>query len=221
MDLEAIKLQATSIIEEGYAEGKSEDDVKMDMFAAKIPFSKLNALYKSISIELGHIVDPKIVAEGVNEYLDKVDWDAMESWDEVQTAIDGIAVEVQGATNARVTALVRSFCKNEEIELPKKPKGSGGGGGGKGGKIATAIAELFLTNKTPTKQEFYDAILPNVKGHRNATDVTKIYLGVCLAVTSGRGIAETMEELNKQSWPKDNTGVEEVSDDEFEDDEAA
>lgn len=218
MNLEELKTLATKIIDEGFMEGKSEDDIKMDMFAAKIPFSKLNSLYKSIAIELGHIVDPKVVAEGVNGYVDQVDWDGMGSWDEVQTAIDGIVGEVNGATPQRVLALVRSYCKNEEIELPKKPKGAGGGGGGKGGKIASAIAELFKTNKTPTKQDFYDAILPNVKGHRNATDVTKMYLGVCLAVTSGRGIAEVMEELNKQPWPKDNTGA---ADEEFDDDEAA
>lgn len=223
MELDEIKTLAKQVIVQGHEADKSEDDIKMDMFAAKVPFSKLNALYKTISIEEGYIVDPKEVAEGVNAYITSgdIDFEALSTWDEVSSIVDGIAGEVNGATATRVLSLIRSYCKDEEIELPKKPKGSSGGGGGKGGKIAQAITALFMTNRNPTKQEFYDAVLPNVKGHRNASDITKMYLGICLGVVNQQGIETVMAELNKQSWPTDNTGSAEDADDDFEEEDVA
>ena len=204
MNLEELKVLATQIIEAGHADDKTEDDIKMDMFGAKIPFSKLNSLYKTIAIELGLLVDPKVVTEGVSELVEMVSWDDMETWDDVQGAVDSIADKVDGATPQRVISLIRAHCREEEIELPKKPKGTAGGGGrARGGKAAAAMVELFAANPAPTKQEFYDVVRPVTKGHRNVMDYMNMYFYILSAVKGGEGdLTKIIEALRGTEDPK-------------------
>ena len=185
MNKDELHALAKGIIEAGYAEGKEENDVKGDMLLAKIQYGKINGLFKSISIELGHLVDPKDVTEEINKALADEDFSGVENWAEVQAVADRFAEEITGATAARAITLIRAHCKEEEVELPKKPRSGGTGGGPRTSKVATAVVELFNTNPAPTKQDFYDAVFPVVGGdkrHSNVLYYMNIYFAVCLAV---------------------------------------
>jgi len=206
MNLDETKDLAQGIIQAGYDENKGEDDVKMDMFAAKIPFSKLSSLFKSISIELGHIIDPKEIKDGINELIEQVSWDAMESWSDITEAVSGIMERVNGSTEGRVLTLIRAFCKVEEIDLPKKPKGTVGGRA-RGGKAAAAIVSLFNDNPEPTKQDFHDAVRPCTKGDKNVLDYINMYYYVVSAVKSGTDLPSAITKLSSQADPKGNDEV--------------
>lgn len=224
MDNEDIKKLATQIIEDGYAESKSEDDVKMDMFAAKVPFSKLNSLYKTISIELGHIVDPKEVTEGINALLADIPWADFEEWDQAEPAIDHIVENVNGATPQRALSLVRAYCKTEEIDLPKKPKATGGGGGGaRSSKLANAIVQAVLDGVT-SKEDAYAIINPLVGGkmkHKNTLYYVNTTFAICLAVKTETPLTDVMAELKEQADPAGADPVAEaVEEDDFEEEAA-
>lgn len=206
MKLEEIKALATQIIEQGWANGDQADDIKMEMFSQKIPYSKLNGLFKSISIELGLMVDPKTVTDGANALIEQVAWDEYEGWEQFAAAITKIAENVDGATDARVLTLVRSFCRDEEIEVPKKPR-AGGGGGGRGGKLSEAVVALVNSNPHATKQDAYDALKGLVGGnnkHVNTMYYVNSFFAMCLAVANGTSVKEASASLSTQPDPVDN-----------------
>ena len=209
---------AKGIIVAGNADGKSDDDIKMDMFAAKVPFSKLNSLFKTISIEEGLIVDPKVIATAAGEFIEQISWDEFEEWPQVQEAVDGIVDRVDGATNARILTLIRAYCREEEIELPKKPR-AGGGGGGRGSKLIGAIVDMAIANPEMTKQEAYDAIRPLVssksgKHHSNTLYYVNTAFAQCIAVAKSITLADSLKALKAQADP---AGSDEAvsSDDDF------
>ena len=204
MNQEEMKTLATGIIEAGFAAGKTEDDMKIEMFGAKIPFSKLNTMFKNTAITLGLLVDPKVITDGINELVPNIKWTEFEQWSDVEEQINNIVNHVDGATPGRALTLVRAYCKDEEIELPAKPKGAGTGAGARAGKISVAIVNLINGNETVSKQDFYDAIFPLVGGekqHSNTHYYQNIFLAVCLAVKGNVALAGVTEDLNKQINP--------------------
>ena len=152
------------IVVNGINDGLSEDEIKVRLFEEGVPFSKLNKTYKDIAISQGLIVDPKVVREGIREHLEEYDWEVMDTWEDVSMAINEIVDAVEGATTAKVTAMVRSYCEAEEIALPKKPRGRKGPG--RGGRLMNAIVQLATDNPDVTKEEAYDIIRPMVGGNK-------------------------------------------------------
>jgi len=208
------KATATKIIENGFANDMSEDDIKMEMFSAKIPFSKLNSLYKQISIELGLMVDPKVVTENVNNLLEQMPLDEIEEWHQVESAVQHIVDNVDGATPARVLTLMRSHCKDQEIELPKKPKSASGTSGPRTSKLSEAVVNLVNKNPNATKQEAYDTLKPLVGGnfqHKNTLYYINTSFALALAAKKGVTLEEVVTELKKQQDPEgSDTSPEEV-----------
>lgn len=204
--LEEIKIIANQVIESGHLEGKGEDDVKMEMFAQGVPFSKLNSLYKAVSIELGHLVDPKLVTEGLNELIKDIPWDTYEEWEEVESAVSALVDAVDGATSGRALSLIRTYCRNEEVSLPRKPKASSTGSGGRTSKLANAVVDLVISTENPTKQDAYDVVFPLTSGknqHKNAMYYVNSVFSVALASRKGVALSEVVKELASQAEPAD------------------
>lgn len=195
---------ATRIIENGFASDMSEDDIKMEMFSNKIPFSKLNSLYKQVAIELGLMVDPKVVTENVNEMLKEMPLDEIEEWHQVESAVQHVVDNVDGATSARVLTLMRTYCKENDIELPKKPKASGGGGP-RTSKLSEAVVSLVNKNPNATKQEAYDTLKPLVGGnfqHKNTLYYINTSFALALAAKKGVDLETVISDLKKQPDPE-------------------
>lgn len=201
MNVEEMKVVATQVIEDGYAADEDEDDIKMAMFAAKIPFSRLNAMFKSISIELGLMEDPKVVTEQATVLIAKVPWANYTTWTEIEEVVGQLVQKVKGSTAARVITLIRSYCRDEEIKLPTRAKA--GVPRARGGKVPAAIVALFVLTPNPTKADFYNTVLPLVKGHKNAIDYMNMFFGVCLAVKGGVELPGVVEALKTQTNPVD------------------
>jgi len=211
MNKEELLELAIPIVTDGFADELSDDEVKMNMMGVGIPFSKLNSLVKEIRISEGLIVDPNIVKNDLNEKIEAVDWESVSDWADLSSIATSLADDTEGATVARAITLARAYCKNElDLALPRKPKGAGGTGSGRVGAIAQAVAELFATNKAPTKQEFYDAMIPVVGGdqqHANIIYYMGLHLAVCTAVATEAELKDVVKILAAQTNPVPGEGV--------------
>jgi len=185
MDMKEMKATALEVFNNS-ATPTDKDSVLADMFAAGIPFGKLNALYRSVGIDNGFIVDPSVIKENIEAELDELDADTTyDEYSEVESTIDAICENVEGATAAQVTRYFKAWCRDNEIELPKKPKASSGARTGGLGKVTKAMIEYINGTDKPTTQGMYDAVLPHVKGPRNAKDYTNMFFVFALACKFG------------------------------------
>ena len=212
MDINQYRDVATNIVVDGVNAGTSDDEIKMGLMGAGVPYSALNAVVKTISIEEGLIVDPKIVTNDLTAKIESVDWEAVEDWDTLETYGNQLADAVEGSTFARAITLARAYCKNElDLALPKKPRAAGGGGGkGRVGAIAGAVVELIAANNNPTKQEFYNAMVPVVGGdqqHANILYYMGLHQAVAMAVAQARSLADVVEQLAQETNPGPGEGV--------------
>lgn len=211
MDIKDFREVATPIVIAGKEAGKDDDTIKMELMIAKVPYSALNAVVKTILIETGLMVDPKTVTDDLNAKIETVDWEAVQEWEQLSSLGTQLADATEGATFARAITLARAYAKSElDLMLPKKPRGSGGGGKGRVGAIAKAVVELIAANPTPSKQEFYDAMIPVVGGdqqHANILYYMGLHQAVAMAIASGETLESVVEELAKQANPTPGEGV--------------
>lgn len=203
--LEELRNIAIPIIQQAAEEGANADDTKMNMFASKVPYSKINSLYKNISIELGLMVDPKQVTEGINSKIKSIDWSAYKSWDDVITVLNQVEQATPGATASRVLTLVRAYTKEEEIKLPEKPRATGGTGP-RSSKLSSTIVDMITKNPSTSKIEAYKVIHGLVGGanrHKNTLFYVNTTFAICSAVANGVSLVDAVSSLKAQEDPED------------------
>ena len=183
MNIDKYRKAALPIIVAAYENDHDDDTLKMNLMGAGVPFSKLNMVAKTIAIEENLLVDPKIVTDALAERIPTVTWaDVKDSWDDFSGMVTKLADSVEGATFKRTIALVRAYAKNDlDLSMPGKPRG--GFTVARVGVIAEVVTGLFAANPQPTKQEFYDAVYPNVKGEKKH-DSCMYYMGLYLSIGS-------------------------------------
>ena len=176
-----------------------QDDVMGRMFAAGIPFGKLKTLYKATGIKGGFIADPAVVKETITEALDKAseDIEAFSEWSEVTDWADETANEIEGATPTQVLRMLKAYAKDNEIELPKKA--TGGGPRKRGGALAAAIIEYANSTEGPemTTEGFYNAVLPAVKGPKNALYYVGAFFPMVYSIKNGISLDQTNAAMKK------------------------
>lgn len=183
MTPEEMQALATQIITQAFNENASEDDTKQAMFSQGIPFSKLNPLYKSLSIALGFITDPKEVTAGIKANMVNCQWDACQEHSHVEAFVKQLMETVPGATNMRVMQLVKPYVKSLGITLPEPPTAAKGTRNSVGA-VASAAVEYFNSTEAPTKDGMFNAIRPHVAAHKNAVANTKLYFNVLWAAVN-------------------------------------
>lgn len=150
---------AKDIIVSGFEANQDENAIKSAMFGAGIVFSDLVRLYKSIIIAEGFVRSPKEIkadiAVAVESNLELEDGVTNEdlTFDSFVPVIDAIMTAVQGATEKKIIACLRTVLAEDDLEMPKKPKAAKGAGRA-GSKINKAIADLFAENSEATADEF-------------------------------------------------------------------
>ena len=206
--MEATQMEAVAekIIRSGFENGASEDDIKMAMFSEKIPFSKLNTLYKTLAISLGFIVDPKVVTAAINTQVAESDWSVMETWEQVKASVDQIQEEVKGSTYMRIMQLVKPFCAKQGITLPVEEKATAGTRS-RVGAVSVAAVDYFNGTTEPTKAGMFEVILPHVKAAKNARENTNLYFNTMWAVKNNIGIKDAAKITSGMAYP----AIEEVA----------
>jgi len=203
---EELKLKIQGIIEEGYANEESEDNIKMAMFTAGVPFSDLNSSFKELSIDSGLMVDPKVVSKGIQGAVEQADWTSINEWGDLVEAAGRIVAEVDGATQANVISKARAYCKNEEIALPTKPKSSGGARATSGSKVHNAVLALLKENPNATRTEAFNVLYPVIGGkarYSNTLYTINSSFLLAKAAVLGISIMELSTEMAAQPVPAD------------------
>ena len=202
-DIEQYREVATPIVLQGFSEGLSDDELKLRLFTAKVPYSLLNSVVRTIAVEEGLRVDPKQVLNDVKEALAAyVDWEGIDDYDDLWTLAESIENQVKGSNVTRIIELARNHCQPLGIVLPARPRSAKKKS--REGKVARTVVALFKVNKMPTKQEFYDALVPVVGGkqaHKNILSYMKIYLAVASAIANEGDLAKHVKRISKNPDP--------------------
>jgi hypothetical protein len=191
--------ELTDAVVSGFAAKQDENTIKGAMFAIHPDFASINTLYRTIAITESLIVDPAIVAADIKLSVEGTQWDGCETWDHVLAMVEGVVEECNGSTSARVLTAARKYCKENEIKLPKAVKVSVSRA--KGSKVQGALVLLINAKSNATKQEAYDAVLPLVKGHKNAVDSVNTFFNMIYAASNQMSLPEALAELKDQTMP--------------------
>lgn len=189
---------------------QDQDAVLALMFSKGVPFGKLKTWYKTVGIKEEFIADPSVVKEAITEYMDENgdSFEAFDEWSDVEDFVTAAVEVIDGSTEAQILRMVRGYCKESEIELPKKTKGSGGPRK-RGGALAASIVDYCNTAETISTRGFYDAVLPAVKGPKNAHYYVGAFFSMIYAVKNGCSLDEanaamkTMPELKLKDLEAD------------------
>lgn len=188
-----------------------KDAVMEQMFAAGIPFGKLQIMYKTVGIAEGYIADPVAVKEAIIDYLDDNSDDlAFDAWTDVEDFIEEASDGITGSTPAVFVRHLRAFCKEAEIELPKKVGKAKGGPRTRGGAIVNALIEYANSTEKLNLTGMFEALVPAVKFPRNAVDYTGTYFSLVYAVKNGISLKEANQAI-KLMTQLDKKAIEEAA----------
>jgi len=93
------------------------------MIKAGCQFKDTGKLYKEWAIEAGIMVDAKERAAKVDEILST--FSDLDTEGGFNDAMDEIMAKINGTNAKQAGALIRSWCKKNEVAVYKKPKGTG------------------------------------------------------------------------------------------------
>jgi len=186
------------IVEEGYEAGLDEDTIIMQIFTSGlVPFHDLAESFKTASIELGFMQDPKVLKTAIAKAVATSDWQGIDTWDELTATAERVVAEVDGATLSLVISAARAHCKNEEIELPKKPKGAPGARGTRatgGSKVQKAILNLLKANPEATKTDAFEVLYPVIGGKSRYANVL-YHIGSSFMLAKAAALGASMLQL--------------------------
>ncbi len=192
MKADQINELAKPIILDGLKAGADHDQIRTQMVIAGVPFGKAMSIFTSVGIAAGLLVDPAVMTKAIKAEADKLDWSSCETWAHVEKGVKHIVQAVPGSNERRVIAVVKAFCKEEEIEIPEEIKKVGERK--LGGKTAMLVFGVFSAIQKPTKQELYTALANEVKTTTVAVNAVKTWHTVCYALCNNMDIQETYKE---------------------------
>ena len=160
-----------------------KDDVFAKMFSAGLPFTKIQQLYREVGTESGLIVDTAKAKELVEKNLAVRGITEFEDYTSVQALATSVMEEVEKVPEDIVLKVIRSYYKEQEVVLPRRPR-EYAPRGPRGGKVAEAIAN-YAKDTVPanmTRMGMYEVIRPHVKAPKNAYDQVNAMFLVIFAV---------------------------------------
>jgi len=183
--------RAKAIIISGFKAKQDGDTVKTAMFEQGIPFSNLLRLYKAITVAENLVISPKEIKTGIEDCLKNVKFKTLKTWDTVAPLVEYIMGQVEGATEKKIMAALRSKMAELELECPKKPAKAKGEGGVRTSKINTAIVDLFAGNKKATIEQFSEALekVTTEKSIKKWTRLYKTFFAIANGLTAKKGLA--------------------------------
>lgn len=137
------------IVKAGYAAEKSEDDILVEIVQSGISFGKAMKMLRSSLQSLGLAISPKDRAAKAATIMSENEY-APKTHAEVLKMAEYLQKEITDTNEKQAIALIRKFCKDTEIELPKKEKGAGSAVGG----FKQKMFDWMVANPTASEKEF-------------------------------------------------------------------
>ncbi len=120
-----VKLE--EIVKTAFSKGEVVDnDILIQFVTAGVGFKQAAQKFKTICESLGLRVSAKERQEKANLILKGAKKESFKDWATVIKASTAIAGDIKDTTEAQAIACIRKFAKDNEFELPEKPKGSSG-----------------------------------------------------------------------------------------------
>jgi len=113
--------QVLKIVKDGHAAELSEDEILIQIVTAGIKFQSAIKMMKNALIELGFSVTSKERYEKAKAILEDDAFEP-EEYSEVKEMAEKISKEIGGTSEAQAIAQIRKYCKEAEVDLPKKTK---------------------------------------------------------------------------------------------------
>lgn len=115
---------AVGIVNELYG-SKSDDEIVIDLIQrGGFGFQKAGRLYTQALEAAGHRISKKERYEQAHKLLKDSEFEPSE-WSDVVEAAEWLVGEIQDTNSQQAFASIRRFAKDEELELPARPKGEG------------------------------------------------------------------------------------------------
>lgn len=130
---------------DGMDEGKSEDDIMLDMIGAGATFKTVKTLFNKYMVDGGYANSRAEKAEIVDTTLEGMDLSTEEGF---SAAVEALVGNLKGVNEKSAAGSVRQYAKKNELECFKKPKGAGAGRSG-----VTSKFHDFLVENTPVSAE--------------------------------------------------------------------
>lgn len=160
--------KVTQIIREGFEAKKTEDEIIVAIVTSGVPFKRAYRLYKEISEEEGFKVSPKKRAEEVTKFLHEAKFEPKE-FSDVEETVKEICEKVSDTNEVQAMKLVRAFCKENEIAIPKKAKAPTGG-------LLVRFQKWTIENPTCSDDEAANWIRENASKPEKAEGYVKRFL---------------------------------------------
>jgi len=156
---------AKSVLNPLLSEDITEEELVVALIqfdSARFKFAKAGRLMNQVLESAGMRMNAKDRYAAANELLSS--WEFFpESWDDIDGAVENLVEHIESTSKAQALSCVRRFAKDNEIELPEKPKAAKGGI-----RKASAFARFqtwALSNKDATDED--------VKGFIDGLGVTE------------------------------------------------
>lgn len=152
-DTDAVK----QIVQAGHEAGTSEDEMLVQIVQSGVKFGNAMKMMKQAQEDLGLALSPKARYEKSHGIMEGAGF-SPETHEDVANMASVLTNEVQDTNEKQALAAIRKYCKEIEVELPKKPKAektTGWAG------IHTKVYEHILANPDTTDdalREFLESI---------------------------------------------------------------
>lgn len=148
------------------SQGKSEDEVKMDMIAAGATFKNVTRLFNQFMIDAGLAVSKEEKSEIIDSTLAGLDFSTEEG---LQGAVAALIEAVPNSTERSAASLVRSYAKKIGVEVYSKPKGKGKGKSG----FANKFYDFLVANPAVTLEEVTAYVMGTEGNEETSANVQK------------------------------------------------
>ncbi len=144
---------AEEIIIAAHEADKTENETLVELVTAGIQFKHAAKLYNSVRIELGLAVSAADRKKQIADYL-ATNRPEFKDYEEMLSCVSSLQDTVPGLTTAQAVSGVKKFCKENQIELPKKPRGAGKPKGG----LRAQIMEYIIANPESNAAQLEDFV---------------------------------------------------------------
>lgn len=158
--------RATELVAPLSAAGKSDDEIVVALITAGFTFKQAGRLMQSSLEGLGVRMSSKERNAHVEELLVEHGF-APTEWSDVTSVVTWIAEQLDATDEKQAMKSVVRFAKENEIELPAKPKKAPGGGGLRADSFRGQMHQYMIDNPTGEESDlvaFVEA-LGKDKGH--------------------------------------------------------
>lgn len=113
--------QVLKIVQDGHEAKISEDEILINIVQAGIKFQSAIKMMKNAMVELGFSVTSKERYTKAKEILEEDDFEP-EEYSEVVAMAKELSKKIGGTSESQALAQIRKYCKEAEVDLPKKVK---------------------------------------------------------------------------------------------------